>query len=489
MTISNPSNRVVFSGPGNGFAYNLPVFADTDIYVEILTDENETLTPDLDGAGTYDFAVSGTFDDSEFRYPDGVTVTLNNALPTGFSIIIENRVSPVQETDYVNGGPLNAERLETDLDRVVVMVQAAFNAFFDLVRVSPAAGISLPPLVPDALKFLRWNAAGDAIETVEIESQGSIALPIDIANGGTGATTEEDARDNLAAAGTGDANTFTKTQTWTKGSDVASATALTLGDGNYFDITGTTAIESIATKGVGTVVKLHFDGALTLTHHATDLILPGGADITTAAGDEAELIEYATGDWRLTSYSHARGIGYDNSTSGLTATYVGAAIDETVQGGTTTTGTEQATTSGTDIAFTDIPSWVKEITVMFAGVSTDTATAIQVQIGDSGGVETSGYLGACALIIAGGGTQVTQNSSGFAIRTDAVAAVLHGAVTLRLQDPANNVWVASGVLSKSDQAHTITVSGSKALSAALDRVNISVASGDFDAGAVNIQYR
>jgi hypothetical protein len=101
-------------------------------------------------------------------------------------------------------------------------------------------------------------------------------------------------------------NTFTKTQVWPKGADVASASTLTLGDdGNYFDVTGTTAITSIATVGVGTVIKLHFDGILTLTHHATDLILLGGANITTAAGDEAEFVEYAAGDWRCTNYQRA----------------------------------------------------------------------------------------------------------------------------------------------------------------------------------------
>ena len=93
-----------------------------------------------------------------------------------------------------------------------------------------------------------------------------------------------------------------------KGDDVASANALTLGSGNYFDITGTTAITSIGTRGVGTTVKLHFDGALTLTHHATDLILPGAANITTAAGDEAEFVEYASGDWRCTNYQRASGL-------------------------------------------------------------------------------------------------------------------------------------------------------------------------------------
>lgn len=96
-----------------------------------------------------------------------------------------------------------------------------------------------------------------------------------------------------------------------KGADVSSAGTLTLGnDGNYFDVTGTTSITSIATKGVGTLIGIHFDAALTLTHHATDLILPGGANITTAAGDEAFFREYATGDWRCVSYTRASGAAH-----------------------------------------------------------------------------------------------------------------------------------------------------------------------------------
>lgn len=101
-----------------------------------------------------------------------------------------------------------------------------------------------------------------------------------------------------------------------KGSDVASANALTLGnDGNYFDITGTTAITSIGTIKIGVTVVLHFDGALTLTHNATDLILPSGANITTAAGDEATFVEYATGDWRCIVYTKADGISIVAKTS------------------------------------------------------------------------------------------------------------------------------------------------------------------------------
>tara|TARA_R100000808_G_scaffold17647_1_gene38939 strand:+ start:149 stop:1831 length:1683 start_codon:yes stop_codon:yes gene_type:complete len=117
---------------------------------------------------------------------------------------------------------------------------------------------------------------------------------------------------------------------WSKGADVASAASLTLGtDGNYFDITGTTTITSIGSLAIGTVVKLHFDGALTLTHNATDLILPGAANITTAAGDEAEFIEYASGDWRCTAYQVAAnspggggaGSGFPDTDNDKTAAY------------------------------------------------------------------------------------------------------------------------------------------------------------------------
>ena len=95
---------------------------------------------------------------------------------------------------------------------------------------------------------------------------------------------------------------------WSKGADVASATALPLlTDGNYFDVTGTATVTSFnATGGAGTQIKLHFDGACTLTHNS-DLILPGGANIVTAAGDEADFIEFAAGDYRCTSYTKASG--------------------------------------------------------------------------------------------------------------------------------------------------------------------------------------
>jgi len=91
---------------------------------------------------------------------------------------------------------------------------------------------------------------------------------------------------------------------WSKGSDVASNSALAVGtDGNYFDVTGTTTITSInTTGGAGTVIKLHFDGACQLTHSSTNLILAGAQNFTTEAGDELEFVEYGSGTYRQTGW-------------------------------------------------------------------------------------------------------------------------------------------------------------------------------------------
>jgi len=109
-----------------------------------------------------------------------------------------------------------------------------------------------------------------------------------------------------------------------KGTDIASATILPMGiDGNYFDVTGIVAITGISAVSVGVSVTLHFDSALVLTNHATNLILPGGANITTAAGDHAEFREYDVGLWRCVNYQRAALA--PGSTSEVVARYIDAA--------------------------------------------------------------------------------------------------------------------------------------------------------------------
>jgi microcystin-dependent protein len=92
-----------------------------------------------------------------------------------------------------------------------------------------------------------------------------------------------------------------------KGSDIASSSTTDLGavEGKFHDITGTTTINSFGTVRAGIEKVLTFEGALTLTHNATSLILPGGGNILTAVGDVATFYSEGSGNWRCTSYQHA----------------------------------------------------------------------------------------------------------------------------------------------------------------------------------------
>lgn len=76
---------------------------------------------------------------------------------------------------------------------------------------------------------------------------------------------------------------------------------------NNITITGTTTITSFGSAAAGVIRRLVFSGALTLTHNATSLILPGGANIATAAGDVAEFLSLGSGNWRCTVYQKASG--------------------------------------------------------------------------------------------------------------------------------------------------------------------------------------
>jgi hypothetical protein len=116
---------------------------------------------------------------------------------------------------------------------------------------------------------------------------------------------------------------------WEKGADVASSGATSLGEGGYFHITGTTTITDIdwATAKDGRVAWVIFDGILTLTHNSTTLKLPGGANITTAAGDRACFVQDASDNVICLLYLRSDGsplnttVLRSNTTANLTAGY------------------------------------------------------------------------------------------------------------------------------------------------------------------------
>jgi hypothetical protein len=153
-------------------------------------------------------------------------------------------------------------------------------------------------------------------------------------------------------------------------------------------------------------------------------------------------------------------------------------------------GTAVASTSGTSIDFTSIPAWVKRITISLAGVSTSGTSNPIFQIGDSGGVETSGYLGGGSGAANAAVWSINNYTNGFGIFSASAAAVLHGSLVLTLVNSATNTWAAHGQFASSAAAEMFVIAGTKPLSATLDRVRLTTAGGadTFDAGVVNINY-
>jgi hypothetical protein len=152
-------------------------------------------------------------------------------------------------------------------------------------------------------------------------------------------------------------------------------------------------------------------------------------------------------------------------------------------------GTAITLTTQTSVDFTSIPSWVKRITVMFSGMSTNGTSLPQVQLG-AGSVTTTGYLSSSAYI------SNTANTTGQATATTGFilnqnSATFSGQGSIIFSSMGSNLWVAQGILYQSTATtYTIFISGSVALSGTLDRVRLTTVNGTdtFDAGSVNILY-
>ncbi len=160
--------------------------------------------------------------------------------------------------------------------------------------------------------------------------------------------------------------------------------------------------------------------------------------------------------------------------------------NKTIQGGAITSGTAVASTSGTSIDFTGIPSWVKRLTVMFQGVSTNGSSNIQIQLGTSSGFTTTGYLGSTAYV--GAATAGARSTTGLLVSQIDASTVSHGMAIIA--SLSGNNWVHQAVIGRSSTDYAILSGGSIALAGTLDRVRITTVNGTdaFDAGSVNIMY-
>lgn len=138
------------------------------------------------------------------------------------------------------------------------------------------------------------------------------------------------ARDNLGVLGV-------------KGSSITRAATTNIGnaDSHFVDLTGTTTITSFGTGGARNMVMVNFTGVGTLTHNATSLILPGAANITTAAGDTAIFVRNGasgSANWRCIAYQRASGLPIINPTLTTADMPAGVTIDRAIAEYTAATG-------------------------------------------------------------------------------------------------------------------------------------------------------
>lgn len=321
--------------------------------------------------------------------------------------------------------------------------------------------------------------------------------------------------------------------------DIASAATVDIGGLNttIARITGTTTITSFGTNYNGPRF-VRFAGALTLTHNATTLILPGGANITTAAGDRAILTPIGNpgSGWQVLAYEVAAlapgaantattagtlsgtvaiaNGGTGQTTAALAFTALKQDASETATGvverlttaeaqaGTDTTRYHSAATmkaaqiqlgtavtaSGTSVDFTGIPTWAKRVTVLFNALSTNGLSPPIAQLG-AGSPQTSGYSFSAGDVNGANACGVASNGTGFALGgryLPGASSVLNG--LLQITKVTGNTWAVFGCAQNNAVAYfgggTVAVSGD------LDRIRLTTVAGtdSFDAGTVNISW-
>jgi hypothetical protein len=196
---------------------------------------------------------------------------------------------------------------------------------------------------------------------------------------------------------------------------------------------------------------------------------------TTGAVSLAGTLAVANGGTGLTTAGTA---GQVLTTNGSSLSYGSAVVS----------GTAVASTSGTTITFTSIPSWVKRITVMFNGVSTSGSSAVLVRIGTSSGIATSGYIGAGSAFTSGT-PSVANSTAGFLVEpSPGSGSTAYGSCVIN--NLTSNTWVAAFNVAYGDAPYVGVGAGSVNLGATLDRVQLTTGNGTdtFDAGTINILY-
>jgi hypothetical protein len=463
--------RFIASAGQTSFPFDFPIYAQTDL--QVMRERSgvvSTLT-----LGT-NYTVTGAGDQA------GGSITLTTGATAGDILVLLSAMPSGRSAQFVNGGDLPAAALEAEFNRQAILFQQnARDAQNSLLYPSTDGPMpTLPPIASRAGRFLAFDMLGQPYAAgAPGTALDAVARAGDTMTGPLRITPGSAAAPGLTPAGDSNSGIFVPAadeigislngqevarfnsnglvgrlvpRPWL---DVASAPTIDLGAQNAdsLRITGTTGITSLGTAQSGTRRRLRFAGVLTITHSAA-LLCPGAANIITATGDIADVESLGSGNWVVTNIARI------NIASNI---FNATAI---------------ATTSGTEFDFTGIPAWARRITVMLDNVSLSGSDDLLIQIGDTGGIETSNYTS--------GSASSSNSTSGYVVRLAAPGRAACGMAII--QNLTGNVWLSSHSVNAGSAADFFG-GGRKELSGTLDRLRLTRSgSNTFDGGSVNVSW-
>lgn len=422
--------------------------------------------------------------------PDLGATGWGTTVNSGVTALVEQAVAGAISVDITTGtSTLSAiaSGASSDARNQFIILTASPSRTSPSTLTVPAA----PGATSSKLYFIK-NSSGDAV-TVETSGGTSVSVP----NG-------KSMMLKVTTAGVEEAMTHAASLTLdtalaaTSGGTGQSSYAV--GDLLYADTT--TSLAKLAAVAEGSVLRSKGTGTapaweqVDLTTDVTDVLPPanGGTGLSDPGASGNVLRSDGAGAWTSSALSSAT-----DTTEGLvelaTTAEVQTGTDTTraitpagLRGGALVLDTLQTVSAVAQVDFTSIPAWVKRITIMFSGVSTNGTNFIDIQIGDAGGLETTGYVGTQSNIIGGGTGANNYGGDAFELRYVGTPYLVTGTFTLTLMNAATNLWVGTGVHgADTGIATTFFSAGRKALSDTLDRLCIS-AGGNSITGSFNIMY-
>ncbi len=458
MTVSSSVNRIQFAGDASTLTFSTtPIKFFTSADLDVLDVDADGVATTL--ALTTDYSVTGGS-----GAIGTVSITAYGTIPVTNTLVIVRRLDIIQSADFVNNDASDAEVVEDAFDKLTMMTQQNANdierslVFDDGFTGTFSATIPSEVLTSPGSSFI-VNAAGNAFELGPTASEISTA-----ATQAAAASVQATAAAASAAAAAVQASAATTAATAASASATAAAAAV-----------GTVKVTTGAATASVLSLALVGDSALGLT-----------VNYTAATGTLATIA--STTAWitgRTEDTAPDMNADYVNTYDASAGAIKKVLLGRVKQSGTTGA---VATTSGVTVTVTTaIPSWAKDIDILFDGVSLNGSSSILVQIGSAASFETTGYVSeSCALQ---GAPSVLSSTAGYCVIDGTAANLVSGIMNLRLTGNANQ-WV-EGHLGRNATTTAIAGGGTKTLAGTLDRLRLISVNGTdtFDAGSVTVNWR